>query len=313
MKVFTFCWLVMLTIGVKSQNLVPNPSFEIFIQCPDNTTQIAFAIPWFAGMKDYYGNLSSSTDYYNSCNNSINGLYGVPNIMFGNQYAKTGNAFSGFVFWRGAQYREYLEVKLIHPLDSGKKYCVEFWVNNSGFEWAIDAIGLVFTNDSLITSNATPIIMFPSIENPSGNILSDTINWVPVSGNYIAKGGEQFITIGCFLDSSEVQHLAISNSNIPAAYYLVDDVSVVNCEPIIPTPDGSISVYPNPVADELTLEAKWNTLPITYDIYNAIGQLLYKGEMHEKQTLYTSSYAPGVYFIRFNYDGKLIYKKVVKE
>ncbi len=277
-------------------------------------SEIYYAVPWFAGMTDFTGNLSSSTDYYNSCNNSINGFFGVPNILFGNQFAKTGNAYAGFIFWeQEVPYREYLEVKLIQPLDSGKKYCVEFWVNNSGFKWAIDAIGLVFTSDSLITLSSTPILLTPSIENSVGNILNDTINWVPISGAYIAKGGEQFITIGCFLDSSEVQHIAISNASLHDAYYLVDDVSVVNCEPIIPTPDGSIIVYPNPVADELTIEAKWNTLPISYDIYNAIGQLLYKGEMHEKQTLYTSGYAPGVYFIRFNYDGKLIYKKVVKE
>ncbi len=313
MKVFTFCWLVMLTIGVKSQNLVPNPSFEDFITCPTQQGEIFYAVPWFAGTKDYYGNLSSSTDYYNSCNNFINGLFGVPSVAFGNQYAKTGNAYAGFIFWRPVAYSEYLEVKLIQPLDSGKKYCIEFWVNNSGFEWAIDAIGLVFTDDSLITTGATPIIMTPSVENPAGNILADSTNWIAISGYYISKGGEQFITIGCFLDNVDINYQACTNINHPVAYYLVDDVSVVNCDPVNPVPDGSISVHPNPVADELTLEAKWNTFPISYDIYNAIGQLLYKGEMQEKQILYTASYSPGVYFIRFNYNGRLIYKKVVKE
>ena len=306
----------MTVASATSQNLVPNPSFENYITCPDNTSEIFYAAPWFAGSKSWSGNLEGSTDYFNICNNSINNYCGVPDPLVGfHQEARTGNAYAGFIFWTSpSPYREYLEVKLLQPLDSGKKYCVEFWVNNSGFKWAIDAIGLVFTSDSLITISSTPIIFSPSIENPTGNILNDSVNWIPISGTYTAKGGEQFITIGCFLDNSEVQDLIIANNSFePAAYYLVDDVSVVNCDPVIPVPDGSISVYPNPVADELTLEAKWNTIPILFDVFNAIGQLLYKGEMQEKQILYTASYAPGVYFIRFNYNGRLIYKKVVKE
>ena len=298
---------------IAQNNLVPNPSFEIYINCPTIMTQIYFAFPWFTGSKDMInGALISSTDYYNSCNNSINGFVGVP--VFGSlgfQYPRTGNAFAGYIFWEtGGGYREYLEVKLIEPLDSGIKYCVGFWVNNSGFgHWAIDAFGLVFTKDSLLTIEATPIIRAPDIENPSGNIITDSLNWTKISGEYIAKGGEKFITIGCFLNNSDINKIVFSHYN-DYAYYLVDDVSVVRCDEINPIP--IIVVYPSPALEDFTIEAKGNTVPIYFEIYNAIGQFVYKSNMIEKTVVPTANFAAGMYVIRFRNSERLEYRKVVK-
>ncbi len=191
------------------QNLVPNYSFENYIDCPFTTSEIYKAIPWFAGMKDINGNLDCSSDYFNLCNNSINGYVGVPIFgPIGFQYPRTGNAFAGFHFWSPTWGREYIEVKLIQSLDSGAKYCVEFWINNSGFaHWATDAFGLIFTKDSILTLGGTPIILPPDIENPSSNIITDTLNWTKVSGTYLAMGGEQFITIENFLNDSVINKI----------------------------------------------------------------------------------------------------------
>ena len=55
--------LSMAVICSYAQNLVPNPSFEIFITCPNTFGQIGLAIPWFQS-----NTIASSSDYYNSCN-----------------------------------------------------------------------------------------------------------------------------------------------------------------------------------------------------------------------------------------------------
>ena len=47
---------------VKSQNLVPNWSFETYTVCPNGNSQLPSATPWFAPT-------TNSSDYYNACNN----------------------------------------------------------------------------------------------------------------------------------------------------------------------------------------------------------------------------------------------------
>ncbi len=314
MKRCIFILFIICTYGWISNaqtNLVPNPSFEIYNECPAYMAQIYKAIPWFAGAYDIDSSLTSSTDYFNSCNNLINGSVGVPVFgVKGFQYPRTGNAFAGFDFWENG-YRETLEVKLIEQLDSGVHYYVEFWVNNSGFgQWVIDAIGLVFSEDSLLTLASIPLILPPDIENLTGNIIRDTLNWIKISGLYIAKGGEQFITIGCFLDNSEIQKEIFFQLPNSYAYYLVDDVSVVRCDEINPIP--IIVVYPSPALQDFTIEAKGNSQQIDFEIYNTIGQLIYKSNMLEKTVVPTANFAAGMYVIRFRNSERLEYRKVVK-
>lgn len=43
------CYLMMWVTGsVSAQNLVPNPNFENYTNCPNTISQIEFAFPWIA-------------------------------------------------------------------------------------------------------------------------------------------------------------------------------------------------------------------------------------------------------------------------
>src|ERR1035437_7061145 len=72
--------------GIKGQNIVPNPSFEIHDSCPTGVTQIDRSTGWCS-----YG---QTPDYFNSCNNN---QVSVPGNYAGYQNALTGNAYSGFL------------------------------------------------------------------------------------------------------------------------------------------------------------------------------------------------------------------------
>ena len=88
-------------------------------------------------------------------------------------------------------------------------------------------------------------------------------------------------------------------------------VSNVGIESIENT--NKISVYPNPVANELTIEAVGNTEAMTFDILNSVGQIVYQGTMTEKASVETSNFATGMYVLRL-VNGKTIqYKKIIKE
>jgi gliding motility-associated-like protein len=220
-----------------SQNFVPNGSFEIYDTCPYGTSQIRFAIPWFQPNTTFGGVNYGSTDYFNSCyKDSIFLAAGIPKNSLGFQYANIGDAYAGIGIYippppndRG---REYLEVKLLAPLDNGKKYCAEFYVSLAEKpKYAVDAIGMYFSEDSIIyNDNDWSVLPFvPQVQNTPGNVITDTINWVKIKGNFIASGGEQFITIGNFKTNAAT---TIDTTGLydEAAYYYIDDVSVYCCD-----------------------------------------------------------------------------------
>ncbi len=323
MKKYFIILFVLLFGKGFAQNLVPNPSFEDYIDCPIYYSEIAKAIPWLPTFRYFVnGALYTSSDFYNICNNNINNNVGIPcpnqnSAVNFYQSPHTGMGFAAIILLQSAtiNYREYLEVKLTDSLKQGKRYCVEFWVNSAGDKYATDAIGACLSKDTLYGLGGQWVCLInatPQINNPAGNILKDTINWVLISDTMIAGGGEKFITIGNFKNDNETFLDTVLYFNEAIAYYLIDDVSVIECEPVIPSPDGNIIVYPNPMDDELAMEAKWNTDLITFDIYNSIGQIVYKGYMVDKTVVYTEGFAAGVYMIRLKYGGRMIYKKVVK-
>ena len=77
--------------------------------------------------------------------------------------------------------------------------------------------------------------------------------------------------------------------------------------------NNSINIYPNPVKNELTIELKSKTEKVSFEIFNSIGQSVYKGNLIEKTIVQTSNYEPGVYIIKINTDKNTVVKKFVKE
>ena len=74
-----------------------------------------------------------------------------------------------------------------------------------------------------------------------------------------------------------------------------------------------LTVYPNPVQNELVLESKENGM--TINIYNLLGQLQYKAIVGQNKTIIsTKDFVMGVYFVQVIYsDGGMEVRKVVKE
>jgi hypothetical protein len=201
----------------QSFNLVPNPSFEVFDTCPNlsyfSGGTIKNAIPWF---QPYLP--QSSTDYFNSCDTSSNFL-GVPSNAFGYQIPRTGIGYSGIVGCgiMNSYYREYLEVELVDTLRIGKKYCASFFVNNGNFTtYSISTLGIYFSSSIVIYNSPSwgQLSLIPQVVNSFNNVISDTLNWIEISGEFISNGGEKYIVIGNFnADSIQIipyQILAIN-------------------------------------------------------------------------------------------------------
>lgn len=77
--------------------------------------------------------------------------------------------------------------------------------------------------------------------------------------------------------------------------------------------DRTIKVYPNPVSNELIIEIAGNNEKINFDILNAIGQVVFKGNLVEKTTVQTSNFVLGVYLIKLENGKTFEFKKIIKE
>lgn len=212
-------------------NLVPNPSFEDTVQCGASILPVSF---WTA----IYG----SPDYFNSVYHALCGYAGdVPNNIFGYQPALTGNAYMGFATYalpNGSNYREAIHTSLLDSLKLNKKYCVSFYVNlANNTKYASDDIGAYFS-----TSYSISFPLVAQINNPTGNFITDTVNWTLISGIMTAQGDEQYINIGNFKDDVTTTVIVNNPAAVdPETYYFIDDVSIYE----LPDIDAGIndSVY----------------------------------------------------------------------
>jgi gliding motility-associated-like protein len=228
-------------------NLVPNPSFELYDTCPNSFPDpglIYSAVPWFQPDTCIMGStrLSSSSDYFNICTSNF---FSVPSNGVGYQNARTGDGYAGIFFITGypspSGVREYIEVKLLDTLKHNNLYYVEFYVslanNPSGNCLATDAIHLAFSNSIIYNNCYDPLLLTPSISNPIGAVVTDTLNWVKVSGDYYAQGGELYLIIGNFFDNALSGIDSLGPAPPDRAYYYIDDVSVMDYDEEITVPN----------------------------------------------------------------------------
>ncbi len=297
MKKHLLIWMIVLnSLFVTGQNLVPNGSFENYITLPcswiNSQSDFSSAMQnWVMptlGTSDIYSTLVASSCFAN-CNSTIS--------SFGNQLPRTGSVTAGFcTYGQGAtnDYREYLEVMLTTPLISGQAYYGEFYVSRAEvLQFSTNNIGMYFS-DSLINSPIYgPLNLVPQI---NGNaVISDTIEWVKISGTFIATSAAQYLIIGNFYNDLSTSVSSITNFNYPNGYYYIDDVSVTLATGINNINDNNfISVYPNPATTHLTIQTN-NNLPYSVILYDIASRKIMEKEFVNTVTLNTETLSKGIY------------------
>jgi gliding motility-associated-like protein len=230
-KIILFIIFYSILSPIKAQNLVPNPSFEDTVACPNNQGQLNFATPWISPS-------NSSPDYFNSCSNTSTG-FSLPFNHFGFQTAHSGNAYAGIIVMAIApglsnNYREYTQTILDTLLIKDETYCITFYVSLADTsEFAINNIGMYFSTNPIFANNYDPLPYIPQIENTNFNPLINNNVWTKISGIFVANGNEQYLTIGNFKDNSSSDTIYNHPTNIGfplSSYYYLDDVSVIHLD-----------------------------------------------------------------------------------
>ncbi len=318
--VLIISFIVSLRLIAFSQNIVPNGSFENYTFCPNSFAQIYKANGWFQPHK-YPGsnsvNNSSSSDYFNACSGST--MVSVPLNAGGFQFANTGNGYIGIGYYtpnsNGNAFREYAEVELSQVLTANKKYNLKYFICLANESWfSITKFDAHFSNDSLIytSQNLYKIPVTPQIQ--YNGRISDTLNWVMVSGSFVALGGEKFLTLGNFQDGSVCDSLIVNNNpTIGGAYYYIDDVSLVEDTTlsIEEISEVDFAVYPNPSKGKVQVISQQGISEIkVMDIRNNL--VLRYNPLKESVTMNIEQLEVGIYIIQCKFkNGDIRHKKMV--
>jgi len=207
--------VLMLTVGnllcQNSSNLVPNFDFEELNKCPQTKKTWKTIVDWYSPKDNF--------DVFNSCN-KIGGSF--PENDFGYQEPFSGNGYVGLKFYNVFEFSNsnYIQVKLKKILKSGVKYKVSFHVSlaeKSGY--SIDGIGCLISKEEKIVRRN------PQVYNLYGNVVNETDSWTKIDGEFIADGGEKYLSIGNFYTTDKVTQFII-NENSSESYYYIDKVSL---------------------------------------------------------------------------------------
>ncbi|MDR0789454.1 MAG: OmpA family protein [Bacteroidales bacterium] len=232
--------LFTLTIEAQSTaNLVYNPSFEEHLACPDKIEPYGKMMEVIAWWQPTNG----SADYYNKCGGKQTS---IPKNKLGIQMPHYGVAMVG-IYASKTTYREYIQTELKEKLIKGERYKLSFYVSLSEYSSAAVATigGLLTTNRiedttrEILAYNERTMHKFdvkekkttyfkPQVVNAFDNPITNTQDWTKIEGEFIAEGGELYLTIGNFYPAEKSNLIEPKNLTylLPGAYYYIDDVSL---------------------------------------------------------------------------------------
>lgn len=266
----------------SQSGLIVNPSFENFSACP-----IAPSVPGAMEIEKcigWYSPTIATSDYFHSCNNEV-GIFNVstPVNFAGYQVPYHGDAYTGIYTYvpysDPCSYSEYIQTKLLTPLKSGQTYFLSFQVSLADYSTGgIENIGGVFTKHQVDNNSilGCPIPITPNVLN-HGSFLTDTSSWIQIGGVFIAEGGEEYLTIGCF-DAlpviSPIVHDSITFGG-HYVYYYIDGIEFYEIDMILP---NVITPNNDGVNDVIDFRSFFGNTKVSFTVFNRWGEIVFNND-----------------------------------
>jgi Secretion system C-terminal sorting domain len=174
--------------------------------------------------------------------------------------------------------------------------------------FATNNIGIRFSTVPFSQANPDTVNNLPPIF--ASSIITDSINWVNVSGSFVADSAYTHICIGNYFSDTLTSIINMGSPTTVYAYYLIDDVCVspdpvfcpVEITSISETRDHKLSIFPNPANKSITIsKSGMQRIPSgEIQIYNETGQLKYsrKSDSEMQLTIDISDWSGGCYFVK---------------
>lgn len=282
-KVVFIALLSCIAFQGNTQNLLPNSSFE------DTLLRITplYAPAFWEGANTGSPDLMTP---YNNNNRS------APMNFPGYQVAHTGKNYIGISIYTlvfnnaSKRFREYIQNEMTEALVKDSTYCVQLYVSlaDSFIYASKNKLGIHFSVNRVQSNNFFYLPVTPQIIVAPDTFIQEKESWLEYTYQYTASGGEKFITIGNFTDSTEVDTLNVGGGNdlqFVGTYYYIDDVYVGSCDSVtFDTVVGlqenallqrQLNLFPNPAKNQVTLQFEVKpTEQVLFHLYNLQGQLI---------------------------------------
>lgn len=221
-----------LPLVVVSQNMISNPGFETYNECPRHLGNL------HQDVADWTTPTSGTTDYFHMCSFHM----GTPENFNGVQRTVEGEGYAGFYAYAPDDYREYLQVPLKSTLKAGAVYRLSFYVSLAErSDYAIRDFGILFSSEPLeidTKKNITKAKRFAYAENaynyletPASDFLSDTSDWSRIEARFEAEGTERYLILGNFRTNRQTRTTTTGRSSNKGAYYYIDKVALLEQKP----------------------------------------------------------------------------------
>jgi hypothetical protein len=224
-------WLFLFFYSIFSQaqiaNYVNNGGFELCTTC---------AVMSNSHLPQYW-NAIDTTKYCGLLLSATVSPYLVPNSGFGYQWPVQGNNYflTTFYFKPNSPQsgRGYPRNTLKQTLQAGTTYCVKmYFAPTNQSSSGIDAIGAYFgdsTTDTITQCNKPITYLAPQIQNPTANLITDTLNWTLLTGTFTASGIEKYMMLGNFKSDVATNSVLINPANLPLVFtdFFFDNISCI--------------------------------------------------------------------------------------
>lgn len=215
----------------KKENLIPNGSFELYQECPDDFgwVRIGGLTAWTATPPD------CTPDYFHECSSKFAPL----DNACGRIAPQEGKGFLGLIVRVGHSpvhntdelfYREHVQARLKEPLKPRNRYIFTMYVSLAEYScYALSKIGVLFTKTPVLINDK--FSTKPQIET---GFIDTKKQWVKVTDTIIAEGGEEYVTLGEFASFSKKDIRKIDENpayekmfSYHRAYYFFDNLSLL--------------------------------------------------------------------------------------
>ncbi|WP_317899605.1 T9SS type A sorting domain-containing protein [Aurantibacillus circumpalustris] len=233
LKTFVFVVIVFPLIGLSQiANYVTNGGFEKKYNC-NYPPELNKAVGW--------NSVGPDTSKFGGFLYAINCYSNAPLGAGGFQYPRSGDTYFRMTTFctlpcTYTNSRYYPKNRLKAMLSFGKTYCVKMYVsrqNNSPH--AISNLDFLFSDNSLDTikyCNQPLSYLNPQVKNPTSNIVTDTLNWVLITGTFVETGTEKYLALGNFESNSATTYSLVDTTFGTSVWaeYFVDDVSCIDVD-----------------------------------------------------------------------------------
>ena len=190
-------------LKAQDENLVPNGSFEngdvkrlkAYGQLEETTT-------------DWFPYTDAPLDLYST---DVKGeKVAVPANSYGYEDPSDGYRYGGFRAYTKSPKvaRTYFQVRLSENLQANQMYCVSFDISLSDLsKYAVNGIGAYFSDRKEMQPNLGIVDRDPQVMHRTDKVMQLMEGWETVCGTVLGTGQEEYMTIGGFNGSRDIEEV----------------------------------------------------------------------------------------------------------